>query len=65
MDPLVKETEDASIAKDHLPLLIQLQNPTKYVAHAQYPVSLQSLGGLNTLIYELLRKKSTHHIFSL
>ena len=39
------------------PIIIQLQDPTKYITQAQYPLSLQSLRELKPIIYDLLRKK--------
>ena len=43
------------------PVVLQLQNPTRYITQDQYPLSLQSLRGLKPIISDLLRKK---HLYS-
>ena len=57
VDPQVWDTQNPSVAKHHSPIVIQLQDPTKYITQAQYPLSLQSLRGLKPIISDLLRKK--------
>lgn len=40
-----------------VPIVIQLQDPTKYITQTQYPLSLQSFRSLKLISSDLLRKK--------
>lgn len=57
VDPEVWDTQNPSIARHHQPVIIQLQDPARYITRAQYPLSLESLRGLKPIISDLLRKK--------
>ena len=39
VDPQIWGTQNPSVAKHHSPIVIQLQDPTKYITQAQYPLS--------------------------
>lgn len=55
-DPQVWETQNPSVAGQHFPIVIQLQDPTRSIPQAQSPLSPQSLWGLKPIISACLRK---------
>ena len=56
VDIHIWDTQNTSVVKHHSPIVIQLQDPTKYITQAQYPPSLQSLKRLKPIFSELVRK---------
>lgn len=54
VDLQVWDIQNPSDAKHHSPIIVQIQDPTKYITQAQYPHSLQSLRGFSKKLFNTL-----------